>query len=71
MWAAVCNARRGGSKTVLLTRLGGGAFGNDEAWIQDAMRFALEAVRGCDLNVRLVSYGPPSRDLMDLVAEFN
>jgi hypothetical protein len=71
MWAAVCNARRGGSKTVLLTRLGGGAFGNDEAWIQDAMRCALEAVRGCDLNVRLVSYGPPSRDLMDLVAEFH
>ena len=51
--------------------MGGGAFGNDEAWIQDAMRFALEAVRDCDLNVRLVSYGPPSRDLMDLVAEFH
>ena len=71
MWAGVCNARRGGSNTVLLTRLGGGAFGNDDAWIQDAMRCALEAVRDCDLDVRLVSYGPPSTDLTDLVAEFS
>jgi hypothetical protein len=70
MWAAVCNAQRGGSSTVLLTRLGGGAFGNEDAWIQAAMRSALQAVRACDLNVRLVSYGPPSGDLQDLVTEF-
>lgn len=71
MWAGLCNTRRAGSSTVLLTRLGGGAFGNDEAWIQDAMRSALEKLQGHDLNVRLVSYGPPSAALMDLVAEFS
>ena len=70
MWAAVCNARRAGSNTVLLTRLGGGAFGNDEAWIQAAMRSALQAVRECDLNVQLVSYGAPSADLLELATEF-
>ncbi len=70
MWAVVCNAQRCGSNTFLLTRLGGGAFGNDEAWIQAAMRSALQAVRACDLNVRLVSYGPPSGDLQDLVTGF-
>ncbi|MBV8193718.1 MAG: hypothetical protein JO339_41315, partial [Alphaproteobacteria bacterium] len=30
LWAAVLNARRGTSATVLLTRVGGGAFGNDD-----------------------------------------
>ncbi len=55
--AAVLNARRGGSNIVLLTRLGGGAFGNDDAWIDAAMRRALDKVRGVDLDVRLVSFG--------------
>jgi hypothetical protein len=70
MWTAVCNAQRAGSNTVLLTRLGGGAFGNDDAWIQAAMRSALQAVRECDLNVQLVSYGAPSADLLELATEF-
>jgi hypothetical protein len=70
MWAAVCNAQRGGSNTVLLTRLGGGAFGNDESWIQAAMRAALQAVRACDLDVQLVSYGTPSPHLLELATEF-
>jgi hypothetical protein len=39
--AAVLNARRGASNIVLLARLGGGAFGNDDAWIDAAMRRAL------------------------------
>jgi len=34
LWAAVLNARRSSSKIVLLTSLGGGAFGNDESWIE-------------------------------------
>ena len=71
MWAGICNARRGGSNKVLLTRLGGGAFGNDEAWIHEAMRAALRVVQGQNLDVRLVSYGPPSAELFDLAAEFN
>jgi len=32
MWAAVLNSARGASNVVLLTSLGGGAFGNDEDW---------------------------------------
>jgi len=42
MWAAVLNAQRGASNVVLLTSLGGGAFGNDENWIYDAMWRALQ-----------------------------
>jgi hypothetical protein len=37
MWAAVHNAQRGSSNVVLLTSLGGGAFGNDPSLIYDAM----------------------------------
>jgi hypothetical protein len=39
--AAVLNAQRGVSNVVLLTELGGGAFGNEGAWIHAAMRRAL------------------------------
>jgi hypothetical protein len=42
MSAAVLNAQRGASNVVLLTRLGGGAFGNDDRWIDAALRRALE-----------------------------
>jgi hypothetical protein len=70
LWAAVCNAQRGLSNQVLLTRLGGGAFGNDDAWIHSAMRAALRQTQGCALDVRLVSYGPPSAELLAIVDEF-
>jgi hypothetical protein len=49
MWAAVLNAQRGASNVVLLTRLGGGAFDNDDNWIHAAMRL----MSGLDLDVRL------------------
>jgi len=71
MWAAVLNARRGASKVVLLTRLGGGAFGNDDKWIYAAMRRALIMVGGYDLRVLLVSHGPPSSETLQLVDEFS
>lgn len=62
--AAVLNAVQGGSRVVLLTRLGGGAFGNHDAWIDAALRRALDAHRAHELDVRLVSYAgadPSSR----------
>ena len=60
LWATVLNAQRGGSRSVLLTSLGGGAFGNDESWIEAALTRALQLARAFELDVRLVSYGPPS-----------
>jgi hypothetical protein len=60
LWAAVLNARRGGSNTVLLTSLGGGALGNDDSWIESGLLRALKLASGFDLDVRLVSYGAPS-----------
>ena len=69
LWAAVLNAQRGASKTVLLTSLGGGAFGNDERWIRAAMQRALRAAAGHGLDVALVSYGTPSAEWQQWVGQ--
>ena len=68
--AAVENARRSGSNVVLLTRLGGGAFGNDDDWINGAMRRAIQSAVELDLDVKLVSYGLPSPEILQIAAAF-
>ncbi|MGJ5207221.1 hypothetical protein [Bradyrhizobium sp. HKCCYLR20261] len=69
IWAAVLNAARG-SNIVLLTSVGGGAFGNDDAWIEDALRRALLLASGFDLDVKLVSYDRPTEAFLRLHREF-
>ncbi len=49
-------AARGGSPRVLLTRVGGGVFGNDDRWIDDAIERALALVKDSGLKVDLVSH---------------
>jgi hypothetical protein len=68
--AAALSASRGGSPRVLLTSLGGGAFGNDQRWIHGAMRRALDLARGLGLDVAIVSYAAPDPALARLAAEF-
>lgn len=68
--AAVLNHRQGGSDRVLLTMLGGGAFGNATEWIHSAIERALAAVQDCGLDVLLVSYGEPTAQLKGLVARY-
>ena len=70
MWAAALNAQRGASNLVLLTQLGGGAFGNQDDWINTAMRRSLELMVESDLDVRLVSYGAPSRAIVQIAEDF-
>jgi hypothetical protein len=71
MWAAVLNAQRGASNIVLLTSLGGGAFGNDETWINGALRRALQMTTSFGLDVRLVSFGAPTRGFADIAKAFD
>jgi hypothetical protein len=68
--AAVLNAQRSASNVVLLTQVGGGAFGNNDDWIHAAMRRALHIVSGFDLEVKLVCYGRPSSAMEALVRDF-
>ena len=68
--AGCLNAPRTGLRKVLLTSLGGGAFGNDDQWIRDAMVRALRLGAGAGLEVKLVSYGKPSRMLLEIAGRF-
>ena len=70
LWAGVTNAQRGASRTVFLTALGGGAFGNGQAWILEAMRRAFGLTAGFGLDVRIVSYRRPTPGLLALATEF-
>lgn len=67
MLEAVMNVRRGASNIVLLTSLGGGAFGNAPEWINAAIKRAVKKVQDFDLDVRLVSYGEPSAHIRELM----
>lgn len=71
MWATVLNAQRGTSNVIFLTLLGGGAFGNHGSWIHAAMRRALKLMTAYDLDVRLVSYGMPSKEIVAIAEEFS
>jgi hypothetical protein len=71
IWAAVLNAQRGASNVVLLTQLGGGAFGNQDDWIHAAMLRALKMMSRFALDVKLVSYGTPSRASLQMAEEFD
>jgi hypothetical protein len=55
--AAVEQSSAGVSNIVLLTRVGGRAFGNADEWIDDALVRALAIVEHAGLDIRLVSHG--------------
>jgi hypothetical protein len=70
MWGAVLNAKRGASNVVLLTFLGGGAFGNNDEWILGAMRRGFEQVSAFDLEARIVCYRAPSPAVLAIANDF-
>lgn len=68
--AGVLNAHHAGSNKVLLTRVGGGAFGNDHAWINAAIGRAVDVVGDRGLDIRIVCHGRIPEDLQQLTARF-
>lgn len=69
--AAVEQAAGGGSNKVLLTRLGGGAFGNEDTWINDAIGRAVEIVGDAGLDVSIVCYGHVDPAVKSIVDHWN
>jgi hypothetical protein len=55
--AAVRSAASAGNRTLYLTLLGAGAFGNPVAWVLEALQRSLRLYRAAGLDVRVVSYG--------------
>lgn len=68
--AASDNAARGGSNRVLLTRVGGGVFGNADDWINAAILRALRLMEGHDLDVSMVCFGAPEPAVLALERAF-
>jgi hypothetical protein len=64
--ATCIEAGTGGSNRVLLTRLGGGAFGNDDKWIDDATERALKIVEHASLDVLLVHFREVPESMREL-----
>jgi len=62
--AGMLQENRGARSVVFLTRVGGGAFGNDTEWIHEAIRRSLRLASG--LDVRIVTFSAPDRDLLSL-----
>jgi len=65
--AAVLNRDRTGNKTVFLTLLGGGAFGNKTFWIIESIKVALSKFKNSGLDIRFVSYGISNPALARLI----
>ncbi len=57
--AAILNAKATGNRTVFLTLIGGGAFGNPSAWIVAAIAGALARFKRSGLDVRIVNHSEP------------
>ncbi|QEG39073.1 protein-tyrosine phosphatase family protein [Roseimaritima ulvae] len=69
--AAIINAQQTDNRTVYLTLLGGGAFGNDPRWILAAIERACRLNRRADLDVKIVSYrtsNPAIRELVETLS---
>jgi hypothetical protein len=66
---AILNTMRHGSNKVFLTLLGGGAFGNEAAWIIGGIQRALTLYKDVELDVAIVSYGSPNAEIQQLLSQ--
>jgi hypothetical protein len=70
MLAAVEQSSAGGSNTVLLTRIGGGAFGNGDGWIDSAIERAMGIVNDAGLEIVFVAHGSVSPGIQAIVDRY-
>ncbi len=68
--AAIINAAHTGNKSLYLTLIGGGVFGNKPAWIIKAIARSLTLYQQADLDVAIVSYNYPNEAVQQLITEF-
>ncbi len=70
LFAALINKDQTQSNVVYLTLVGGGAFGNEEHWILEALEKALNNFKNVPLDVKVVSYGRSNPRLLELINKF-
>ncbi|MEZ0358919.1 hypothetical protein [Mycobacterium sp. SA01] len=69
--AAAEQAGEGGSNIVLLTRVGGGVFGNEGSWIDDAIERALSVVEDAGLDVYIVGHRGVEPGVVGIIDRWN
>jgi hypothetical protein len=69
-YAALRNYEQTGSKKLFLTLVGGGAFGNPNNWIFDALRLVFRRFATAPLDVAIVSYGRSNADLQQFLRNY-
>ncbi len=68
---ALLNYKKYGSNKVFLTLVGGGAFGNEERWIIEAIEKTINKYKNFPLDVRIVSYGKSKESVTKLVKKYS
>jgi len=68
--AGILNRNKKGSDKVYLTLLGGGAFENDRNWIISSLEKVLFQLENSNLDIKIISYDKPSKQLVNLVEKF-
>ncbi len=68
--SGILNAVNNGNKTLFLTLIGGGAFGNKIEWIINALQRSLEIYKHVDLDVAIVSYRHSDYHTQELIRRF-
>ncbi|GAA2771405.1 hypothetical protein [Mycolicibacterium pallens] len=69
--AAAEQASDGGSNIVLLTRVGGGVFGNDGSWIDRAIERALGVAKNAGLEVYIVGHRGVEPGVVGIIDRWN
>lgn len=64
LYAGLINYEKNNSNKVFLTLVGGGAFGNEEYWILESLKIAIDKFRNTPLDVKIVSYGRSNHELV-------
>jgi hypothetical protein len=68
---ATLNAMKTGNSLLYLTLVGGGAFGNQPAWILDAIRRAVNLYNASGLDLQIVSYRQSNTHVRELCEELS
>jgi hypothetical protein len=69
--AGILNSRSTGNRTLFLTLLGGGAFGNANQWIIGGIDRALKLYQHVDMDVAIVSYGSSNQLIRQLADRYS
>lgn len=69
--AGALNYHNTTNNKVYLTQIGGGAFGNDTAWIMQAIQRALGLFKHLDLDVIIVSHSQSSPAVQKMIRDFS